>query len=56
MRSNATEAGCDGIGEIHFIGHEVIADTGDTYACKIELVEFSTDTDGEVVETKTDLT
>ena len=56
MRSNATEKGCDAIGEIHFFGHEVIADTNDAYSCNIELVEFSTDANGDTVETKTDLT
>ena len=51
MRSFAPYSGCDGIGEIHFIGYEVIDDDSSAYECKVELVEIGEDAS----ETKTDL-
>lgn len=56
VRSFAPFSGCDGIGEIHFIGYEVIDDDSSAYDCKIEHVEISKDAaDGVPTETKTDL-
>ena len=37
------------------MGYEVINDDADTYSCKIEHVALSTDSEGVVTETKTDL-
>ena len=48
-------SGCDGIGEVHFIGYEVIKDEGDQYECKVEHVEISVDANKAVMEKKTDL-
>ena len=56
LRSDVQGGGCDPIGEIHYIGYEVIDDENDTYDCNVELVEFGTDVDGVITETKTDLT
>lgn len=55
IRSTANWSGCNSIGEIHYMGYEVINDDNDTYQCKIEHVELTTDSDGRVTETKTDL-
>ena len=53
--SNATASGCDDIGEIHYFGYEVIDDEQDSYQCAIELVELTTEADGQISETKTGL-
>ena len=56
LRSEASGNGCDDIGEIHYMGYEVIDDNNDSYECKIEHVAFETDSQGVVVtEIKTDL-
>lgn len=43
--------GCNSIGEIHYIGYEVIDDEQDTYTCDIDFVYFTTDAEGVVTET-----
>jgi len=48
IRSNATNDGCNSIGEIHYMGFEVIDDDSDTYECKIEHVQLVTDSEGVV--------
>ena len=56
IRSNATEGNfCDSIGEIHYMGYEVINDENTSHDCAIEHVALSTDSEGVVTETKTDL-
>jgi len=35
---SASNKGCDDIGEVRFIGHEVIDDDKDEYSCEAELV------------------
>ena len=49
LKSNATSSGCDGIGEIHYFGYEVIDDENDSYTCDVKLVQTSTNLDGEIV-------
>ena len=54
--SNAEAYGCDSIGEIHYMGYEVINDENTSYDCPIELVELTRDSQGTVVsENKTNL-
>ena len=43
LRSNHT-GGCEDIGEIHYMGYEVINDDSDTYDCKVEHVDLTSDT------------
>ena len=50
-----TANGLRSIGEIRYFGFEVIEDDNDTYQCEIELVEHTTNDDGEAVSTVTDL-
>ena len=38
IRSDASDKGCNDIGEINFFGFEVIEDQNDNYSCNIELV------------------
>ena len=55
MFSNVTN-GCDDIGEIRFIGHEVIDVDTDDYSCEAELITFTTDpTTSEKTEASQDL-
>ena len=42
--------GCDDIGEVRFIGHEVILDDSDTYECDVELVSYESVTASGIKE------
>jgi hypothetical protein len=55
LRSTATSSGCNGIGEIQYLGYEVIDDESDSYSCKIELVDTRVDEAGAEHVTKQDL-
>ena len=51
--SDSPSKGFDNIGEINYIGYEVIDNTDDSYACDIEIVEIATDADGVRTESVT---
>lgn len=54
--SEATDNGCDDLGEIRWIGQEVIDDDSDEYVCGVELVTRTTNQfTGTVTESVTDL-
>ena len=47
--SSGVDNGCDDLGEIRFIGHEVLDDSNDIYTCEVELVQIQED-GSEVVQ------
>ena len=56
LYSNSTTKGCDDLGEIRWIGHEVIDNESDSYSCEVELVTWPIDPDTDTaVETVIDM-
>lgn len=53
LYSSSAEKGCDDIGEIRWIGHEVIDNEADSYTCEVELVTWDTSSGHVVDETIT---
>ena len=47
MRSDASNKGCDDIGEVNYFGFEVIEDQNANFSCNIELVVF-TEAEGKI--------
>ena len=56
LSSNSTTMGCDNLGEIRWIGHEVIDNDSDSYDCEVEIVTWPIDPEtGSSVETIVDV-